>query len=311
MMRLALIAALWGAAPGIVQWSATDIEGQSVTFPAERSAVVLFVRPDQRQSETAIEQVQAIIGELDDVMVIAVVSGAEAALRAHTAKLPFRVVADPDFAASGAMNVHAWPSTVIVGPDGAEILRIAGMSSLYAKTVAAHIELARGKIDRAQLDERLATNDVVTASTHDMASRHLKVAQRMMDRGLFRHAVGEINKGLEIEPDQPQLLLAKAIVHTQMAQPREAIDTLDRIPDGAAPDWQLAAVRGRALVLLERYDEAVPILQSAARLNPKPSEVYYLLGIAHLRQQRWADAAAAFRRAFETTEQGRNARIRD
>ena len=42
-------------------WSAKDTQGRPVAVPADKTSVLLFVRPDQPQSKKALEQVAALL----------------------------------------------------------------------------------------------------------------------------------------------------------------------------------------------------------------------------------------------------------
>lgn len=295
--------------PAAITWSGSDIAGVERAVPGDRPTAVLFIRPDQPQSRGALEQFRAVMEAAKDIAALVVISGADAELRARTAalelKLAWPVIADPDFAASGAMNVHVWPTTVVIDPAGREVGHLASLPSLYSRQLEAYLDAARGKLDAAQLNQRLQARDVVLDSPQQQAGRHLRIARALLEKGSAELARGELAKGLALDPDHAELKLAMADVQCRTGEPATALTLLDGVTAGAIPSWQISVVRGRALVSLQRHDEALPILQEAVKLNPKPAEAWYLLGLLHQQQNRWEDASNAFRKAYEYTPTGR------
>ena len=295
--------------PRTVRVRATDLNGKQASVPlADRPSVLLFVRVGQEQSQDAVERVQAALKGLPDVQVLVVLSGADPspeAKRQFAAKLPWPVVDDPDYTLVGQLAVRVWPTNIVVLPDGKELARLTGMPQSYARDLVAYLSFATGAIDRKTLDERLATASVVGDSNQQMASRHLRVAQRLMEKTLLDPAWQEVEKGLTLQPKDPDLLLAKARVLLLLGKPDEALDALKKLDAGSAKSSRAAVLRGGAMVALKKWDQAAPVLQDAIRLNPDPAEAYYYLGIAHQQKGQWAEAAKAFRSAFETTPLGR------
>ena len=59
-------------------------------------------------------------------------------------------------------------------------------------------------------------------------------------------------------------------------------------------DYELA----RQLIETERYEEAIPFLQSAGLADPDSADVLNLLGFAHRKTGRWDEALAFYMRAL-------------
>ena len=56
--------------------------------------------------------------------------------------------------------------------------------------------------------------------------------------------------------------------------------------------------KGAALFELQRYDEAIPVLEEGIRRGPARDDSYYDLGNCYARQKRFAEAAVCFRQAI-------------
>ena len=310
MASLMLGAVAFAAEPAVnVSWSAKDASGAEVKVPvADRPSVVAFVRSDQEQSKATLNQIEASVSDAKTAQVIIIVSGpmANEQAKAMGAELPkvWPVIADPDFTTSGKMNIHVWPTTVIVKPDGTQAAHLAGLPQTFATDLAAYLDFAAGKLDEAKLKEKLATHDIVTDTPTQAAARHLQVAQRLLERGHTDEAKAELAEGLNRSPEDAQIRLTLARVYILLNQPKDALETIEQIAAGSAPDWQIKLMRGRALVAMENWSAAQGVLPEALKLNPEPSEAHYLLALCYQHEKDWAHATEEFRLAFETCPVG-------
>jgi len=292
-----------------VRWSATDVKGVAVKVPAERKATVLvFVLPEQPQSQAVLEQLKGALGAAD-VQVALVVSGKEAEAGAkkllETGKIEWPVIADTEYAGSGRMSVHVWPTTVVVGADGRQVAHLAGVPRSYAKDLESYLANAAGKIDAAELQRRLESRDTVVDSPGQMAERHLAVARRLLEKDLADQARVELERGLKLEPEHVGLQMAMVEVLLGMREGAAAMQLLEKMDEKAVSPARIKVLRGRALVGMGKWDEAEGVLIGAAMLNPDPAEAYYELGRVYQHQEKWQQAAETFRRAFETTARGK------
>jgi len=294
-----------------VDWSGRDIGGAAVRVPgsATRPSVVVFVMPGQARSAQALEQAAAVMRDkdADGAAVAVVVSGpqADAEARKISATTPWPVVADADYTVSAAMGIHVWPTTVIVRGDGVVAAHLAGLSKSFPTAVAAHAALALGRIDEATFERRMGVGGTVHDDPEQMAERHLRVAQRLLDKGLLDQARTELQSSLKLHPHAPRLQVAVARVHLALGEVAEASQVIDRIEAGAVHPTQISLLRGKVLAAQGKWPEAATLLEQATRLNPEPAEAWYELGVALEKQGESAKAAGAFRKAFEATTDGR------
>jgi tetratricopeptide (TPR) repeat protein len=298
------------AAKPPVQWEARDVTGQSVAIAAEgRPTVLVFLMAGQPRSLEVMRLVQQYAGEATGVQVAAIVSGpnsAEQAKPLRDAGWRLAIVADVNHEAAGKLGVHAWPTTLVFDRTGRELAHLAGLPPSYVRDLTAYVEHAAGRIDAAQLQQRLVGADNAADRGQNAASRYLPMIDRLMERRQHEAAEREIRKALEQHPDDPRLRLALAQWHLATAEPAKALAILDGLDD-QIPAWQLQTQRGRALLAADRHAEALTTLTEALRLNPQPAEAHYLLGRLHEQAQRWQQAATHYRAAFEATPAGKSA----
>jgi thioredoxin-like negative regulator of GroEL len=302
--------------PTTVKWTGTDASGAKVEVPvARRISVIAFVRAGQAQSDELLQLLPGVLKDAIDLQVLLIVDGENAAEQARSLKqgkvnARWPIVVDAEFAASGQFNVHVWPTTVVVDPSGNQVAHIAGLSQSCASDLKAYLDFAAHKIDQAALTQALARHDVVADNPEQAAARHLQVAKRLIEGRQLDEARLQIEQGLKLKPDDAQLRLALAKVMLLQNQPKEALAVLDQLPASAAPPWQIGTLRGRALIGLERWDEAKKILPDCTNLNPEPAEAHYLLGLVYQHENDWARAAESFRKAFEATTSGQRALLK-
>jgi tetratricopeptide (TPR) repeat protein len=320
-LLLALIAGRAGAAEPAaaapqIDWSAKDIRGNDVKVPAAnaKASVVLFVLTDQPQSQQALQQLRATITDqkaAGDVQVLVVVSGQGAVagatkLSSDAAAVPWPVVPDPEYTASGKLSVHVWPTTVIVRGDGQQVAHLPGLPTTYARDLDGYVAFAAGRIDHAELLHRLGNNGNVLDSTQQMAARHLEVARRLLEKDMPEQANVELQKAIDLKPKSPLLRLSIVDMLLSLNQGPAALQMLDQIQTDqveGVPAWQIKLIRGRALVASGQWDQAKQVLSDAVKLNPEPAAAYYELGQVLEHQSDWQAAADAYRRAYEATRQ--------
>ena len=297
-------------APTVVKWSAVDLRGGKVEVPlTDHPSVIMFVRGDQPQSKQAVEQANAVLKKIGSAQAVIVLSGQQDAAAPTNAAAALGwlglVVLDANYAASGSMGVHVWPTTVVVTPSGEQVAHLPGISPAYGSELEAYVSFAAGKIDRATLKQRLSSSEVVGDTAEQMAARHLQVAQRLMDKGLLDQGQTELAEGLKRQPKNAALQMAMAKVLLRRGDTKQAMAIADGLVPDAVPAWQRSLLRGQVLVATEQWDAALPVLQEAMKLNPEPAEAQYDLGRVYAHKGDWQHAAEAFRAAFEATPAGK------
>ena len=288
--------------------SATDIDGKPVQVPqAEKPTLLVFLMADQPQSQKEAEEIAAAVGSHPGVQVVTLVSGqqAETSAKMLKGKLPGAVVIDKDYALAGKMSVRAWPTTLVIQPDGQELAHLAGFAKSFAKDLDSYLDLATGKIDRETLQRRIAAAQVIEDDPHQMARRHLEMAERQLAKGFLAEARQELERGMRLDPKNADLALANANLALLGGDAIQALALLDKMDPASVPPWKIDTVRGRALVALKQWDAAAAVLEKAVRLNPEPGEAWYALGRMHEAKGEWQQAAHAYRAAFESTSSGR------
>lgn len=304
-LALALLPAAFARQPDVVppvRFDTTAIDGTKITIPsADAISILAFVRPDQEQSASALSQIrQALSDSATKHRVIVIVSGERDAKQLGVDTTGWTIATDPDFAASGAFNVHVWPTTTIVTTDGRQAGHLAGLSGSFKADFIDHLAFASGKIDQVELKRRLSDQHFVADNPKQRADRNVTVATRMLDAGHADQAAALVAAATKLQPDDPELQVLQCRVLLAQKKPADALELVNKLPTASVPAWQLSVLRGRALIDLNRWDEAATALADATKLNPRPGEAHYLKGKVHAHAAAWQQAAAEFQSAYES-----------
>jgi tetratricopeptide (TPR) repeat protein len=296
------------AASEAVRFEAVDVAGKALTVPdAGRTTVLLFLLAGQAQGGQAVAALRETVGEAADVRVVAVVGGAEAAgqVRSMVAeKCPWPIVLDVDHALSGRLSVHAWPTTVIVSPQGVQVAHVAGLPKAYASNVEAYLARAAGRIDRAGLERRLANHEAVLDSSEQMAERHVQVASRLLQKGLVEQSRAELGRAVAMRPTDAGVQAELVDLLLRAGDAKGAAAVLEQMDRNVATA-RVKVLRGKLLIASGKWDEARALLTAAVQLNPDPAEGLYQLGLVYQHDGDWPRAAEACRRACEHAPGGR------
>jgi tetratricopeptide (TPR) repeat protein len=296
-----------------VSWTGRALNGDVVSVPTKQTTtVLLFAMPDQARSRDAVAQLSEACHEQKGICVVLVVSGTGATDNARellaATKEPWPVVADGDYSASGVFGVHVWPTTVFVDSEGATVAHVAGFPKSYKAEVEANLAVAQGKIDRARAEQIIGGHATIVDDPEQMISRHIIVAERMLEKELPDQAKKEAEAAVTLGPQSPKNKLDLARVLLRVGNVDQAVKLLDSVDAKSINPATLNLLRGEALAAQGKWDAAAKALAEAVKLNPQPAEAWYELGRVYEHLKQPAKAAEAYRNAFEATDLGKKLR---
>jgi tetratricopeptide (TPR) repeat protein len=147
---------------------------------------------------------------------------------------------------------------------------------------------------RARADQALG-QDSQLASAWQLRGRALEAA------GQRDQALADLNRALDLAPDNRDVLFDVAELYRSRSQPRRALVTLqhlaDLYPAGEEPG-RILYLQGLACAALQRYDEAVACYQLASRRGLESADVFYQLADTQLRAGHPAAADQTLQRAL-------------
>ncbi len=290
--------------PETLKLTLKTVAGQEIGIPnALRPTVLLFTRADHSQQPELIRLVSSAIPQPNLAQVILIIGGQnadrEAARLNQSRRLPWPIVLDPSEELFTQLQVHVWPTTLILRSDGSQVARLSGVPESLSLAIAAQTEFASGKIDRATLTQRLTAKAVAGDTPARKLARELQAAQKLAASDKPEQARKLLTDLLANDPANSAIKLELLKVLTQLGLPDRALNLLDQIPAGILPPGQREILRARLYIETAEWNPAAKAVAAALAQNPQSSEAHYLRGRLHEQNGDWKSAASEYRMAQE------------
>jgi predicted CXXCH cytochrome family protein len=269
----------------------TDVAGSPLSIPDDgHVTVVIAMRGDEHRPDRAAAPLAGALEANPDLPVVLLVVGPDAAAQGQSIMashdVDWRLVADEDHAVSRELQVRAWPTVLLIRPDGREMARIGGTP------VAAAIRL-RGYLDAlAGSPAHPAVTTITDRAARD-AAWYLDLATQLRKQGDTPRAEQVLSEALKLHPDRDELKLALAEAKLQLDRPDAALEQIATVPRSAAAD----VLAARALIAMGRWDEAAPLVAAVLAAAPDHRDALFLQGRLREHAGDWQQAAEAYRRA--------------
>ena len=158
------------------------------------------------------------------------------------------------------------------------------------------IETRVGNLKRAisRSEERVTRNP-------QSARAHINLGLVFLNINELEHAATHFKSALELKPDHYVAALSLARIRAAQGDLNEADKLYRKILRSRQDDPTLLASRAHILMRKEKFSEAVELLRTAIRLDPKGVLPRFHLGIASLKLQRTREAISHLRAATRLT----------
>ncbi len=134
--------------------------------------------------------------------------------------------------------------------------------------------------------------------TADSTLTHFSVGSALLERGLAREALPELERAVAAQPEFAHASLRLADALRETGDPARALDVCDAVIAGDPGLADAHVSRGLALVALGRTDEAAAAFERALALDASHADAHNDLGNLLVAQQRSELAIAHYRRAL-------------
>lgn len=276
---------LKGNPAALVFWGAdidTKKERSIKTFEATE-AILPFL--DERNVKVLLVNAQ---GDSKDV-VQSTVSGL-------SGKLP--VYTDDSQKAYGDLGIFIIPSVMLLDKDGTVVAGL-GYSKDFSERLKGEVQVMLGEKSRADMEKELRPEMVEKSAEEKESTRHLNMAEVMMKRGQTDSAISELKKALEIDPKMGEAHGQLGCLYIDKGQLEDAKKSLDTsyeiVPDYLPANICDARVRAEEGEL----DDAVDDLKALMFRNARNPDLHFTLGTMYEKQQKFTEAAAEYRKAYE------------
>ncbi len=262
------------------------LDGTVLDSESLKGTVVVLVclSAEQRRSELAAMESQQVFQALGSEPVKLVHITADVVQKPYfekfrqdrgiTATLAF----DPDRACYNKLGLIVFPTTVIIGKDGKLDNVISLHSAEYKRVLDASVRHAEGTINDEEFKQRLAAQPSDNSSPKSFASAHRALARSLREKGQPDAAALELNKALEQDPDNREVMLDLAEIDVAKGDFDAADALLAKVLHAQADHKRAKQLSGIILFKRGKLDEAEKVLVEAIYLNPNPEVAHYYLG---------------------------------
>lgn len=177
---------------------------------------------------------------------------------------------------------------------------LADVVAKHPDHVGAHLAYGAVLRDRRQLDEafEVHTKAVELAGEDPMAHYELGISQFYL--GKSAEAETSLTRAMELGPDDAQIRYVYGEVLRNLKRYDESAqryrEALERDPDHDKAATKL----GLVLTYLDKMDEADTVLQARISRHPGDADAHYLLGTIYEKQEKYAEAVAAYDKFLES-----------
>ena len=284
----------------------TSGKDTSLSDASGKVVVLLFFKPDQKNSQDALSDLQKIYDKysVKGVSVIAIMSeaGGESALPELLAKLKitYPVLLDAARKVYGDWGVFLYPTTGVIDKNGVLSAHIPSYNRKYAEAVDGNVRLALGEINKEQLAAILNPKAVAEASPErKKAERHMMLGEKMVERKLLEKAAAEYAEAVAADPSFAEAHVRYGFILLKQGDAQKARENFAKALELNPRAEDAAAGMGASAVALGEVDKGIEQLEGALKLNPKPARTHYELGKAYEKKGACDKAVEHYRKALE------------
>ena len=278
----------------------------SLSEASGKVVVLLFFKPDQKNSQEALADLQKIHGKYaaKGVSVIAVMSepGGETAVPELISrlKLTYPVLLDTARKAYGDWGVFLYPTTGVIDKSGNLSAQFPSYNWKYADSVEGQVRYALGEINKDQLEAILNPKAVAQATPErKKAERHMMLAEKMVERKLMDKAALEYAQAVEADPSFAEAHVKYGFLLLKSGDAAKAKENFAKALELNPKAEDAPTGIGASMVALGEVDKGIEQLEGALKLNPKPARTHFELGKAYEKKGTCDKAVEHYRKALE------------
>ena len=293
------------AVPG---FTLKDTNGSDVSLASYKGKVtlVLFVRPDQKNSQSAMADLQKLMDKYGPkgLAVVAMTPETQQATElkdvVEKEKITYPALLDEGKKVYGEWGAFLFPTTAVLDKEGKMIMPIPSYNRTYPDVMEGYVQYALGEIGKEQLDAIVNPKGSVRLTPEQKnAERHMMLGQRMIDRKLIDKAAEEYGQAVESDPTLVDAHIKYGYVLLKLGDSAKALEQFTKALELDPKAEEASTGLGSVQVSTGNFDKAIEVLEANIKTNPKPARAHYELGVAYEKKGVFDKAAEHYKKAAE------------
>ncbi len=203
--------------------------------------------------------------------------------------------------AYGDLGIFVVPSVLLIDKDG-KVASGLGYSHDFTDRLKGEVAIMLGEKTRADVEKELRPEMKEKSEEEKKYGRHVEMATVMIKRGQVDSAISELQKAIALNPNLVEAQAHLGCLYIDKGQLEEAKKALDKAYE--LDDSYLPANICDARIMAEegQIDDALGDLKALMFRNSRNAELHYIVGTLLEKQEKFADAAKEYRKAFELAQ---------
>jgi Tfp pilus assembly protein PilF len=121
----------------------------------------------------------------------------------------------------------------------------------------------------------------------------------------FAAAMREVDQGLQIAPQDPNLLVLKGVIQEKQGEQTRAAESFHAAEKGFATQEEFLLMRGQTYMMAKQPEKALADAQAAIQANPQSASAYLLHGQVNEDMQKYKEAMDDYNLAFDAANKAK------
>jgi peroxiredoxin len=284
----------------------SSVKNESFALSQYKGSIVIlvYVRPDQKRSLTALKDLQELLEKHGDkgVKVLAITAeSAEEEIKniIEDLEIEFPLLLDTDRDVYGGYGIRVYPTTLILDREGILVDVLSGYALTYKIKIDGALQYRLGEIDKQKLRELIMPTKEEKDEAAIHAERRYNLALSLSRSRNVNHAIVMAKRSLEDKPDFIQSHVLLGFLYLEKNEMDLAIDRFRTALNIDPKSKDAKTGLGSALLQKGEIESAMNILSAALSSNPYPERTYYELGKVYSKKGNSDMAIDMFKKALE------------
>ena len=289
------------------EFSLPDSMGEVFAYKHNRKRVlaVVFLSASQKQSKSAVSDIQQILADLRakaepfDFVGIMTEPAKSDFFESTDSKPAFPVLLDSQYKLWGKLGIIARPTVLIIAKDDKALWIRAGHGYDFAPALRSNLSYALGIAGKDAPKKAVKAEALTNNSARARIKRHLQMAKILETKGRLDSALAEVRRAQALDPSGVEPALELGELFCRAGKGKDALETVRNVQAATRRDKaRLLLIYGWAKRQMGDLNRAENNLLEATKLDPKSTRGYFELGQVYQAQGDKDKALAAYHRAL-------------